>query len=61
MTATFTLTTTKATKTVTGTIEEAIAAAIELDHDLQPAFGVTVSDENGNTVAEIRDGQVETE
>lgn len=35
----------------------AIAAAIAMEAELQPAFGVTV-DMDGETVAEIRDGIV---
>jgi hypothetical protein len=40
-----------------GSLDEAIAKAVELEARLQPAFGVTVEDADGNTVAEIRDGK----
>lgn len=42
---------TKGTREVEGTLEDAIA----MEADLQPAYGVTV-DLDGETVAEIRDG-----
>lgn len=58
---TYKLITTKGTETVDGTFDEAVAAAIAMEDRLQPAFGVTVEDEDGETVAEIRDGVVTTE
>jgi hypothetical protein len=36
---------------------DAIAQAIEYDREFRPAYGVTVEDEHGDTVAEIRDGR----
>lgn len=50
---------TKGEQTVSGTQTEAIQAAIAMEQELQPAYGVTVEDEQGNTIAEIRDGAVE--
>lgn len=50
---------TKGTRTMTGSEREAIAAAIEMDDELQPAYGVTVESEDGDTIAEIRDGVIE--
>lgn len=49
---------TKGTRTITGTEHEAIQAAIAMESELQPSFGVTV-ELDGATVAEIRDGEVE--
>jgi hypothetical protein len=46
---------TKGTREVEGTQADAIAAAIAMEADLQPAYGVTV-EIDGETVAEIRDG-----
>jgi hypothetical protein len=48
----------KGTRTVTGTEQEAIQAAIAMEQELQPSFGVTV-ELHGSTVCEVRDGQVE--
>lgn len=55
---TYTLTSAKGHRTIAGTQAEAIAAAIEMDDELQPAYGVTIEDADGETVAEIRDGAV---
>lgn len=57
---TYTISSVKGSKAVSGTAEEAIAAAVEMERDTQPAFGVTV-DIDGETVAEVRDGVVERE
>jgi len=47
---------TKGTRTVEGTHDDAIRAAIKMERELMPLFGVSVEDEAGDTVAEIRDG-----
>ena len=52
---TYKLISTKGEREVEGTQEEAIAAAIAMDGELQPAYGVTV-ELDGETVAEIEDG-----
>jgi hypothetical protein len=57
--ATYRLISVKGTETYEGTREEAIAAAIDMEERLRPAFGVTVEDTAGETVAEIRGGVVE--
>jgi hypothetical protein len=54
----FKLISTKCTRTVDGTIWQAVAAAIQMDADLQPAMGVTVEDAAGNTVADVEDGEI---
>lgn len=46
---------TKGTREFFGTQDDAIKAAVAMEADLQPAFGVTV-DLDGETIAEIRDG-----
>lgn len=56
MTTTYNLISVKGDREFTGTREEAIAAAIAMEEELQPSFGVTVEDAAGETVAEIRDG-----
>jgi hypothetical protein len=55
----FKLISVKGTRTFEGTAEQAIAAAKAMDEELQPAYGVSVEDDNGDTVAEVRDGTVE--
>lgn len=52
---TYKLLSTKGDREVEGTRADAIAAAIAMEADLQPAYGVTV-EIDGETVAEIRDG-----
>lgn len=49
---------TKGTKTIDGSETDAIAAAKIMEESLQPAFGVTVEDAEGDTVAEVRNGEV---
>lgn len=39
------------------TRDEAIAEAVAMETELQPAYGVTV-DDDGVTIAEVRDGEV---
>jgi hypothetical protein len=58
---TYTLISTKGNRTVEGTETEAIAAAQAMHDELQPAYGVTVEDEDGETVAEIGTESEETE
>jgi hypothetical protein len=54
----YTLISAKGTATVKcDSLDGAIAKAVEMEARLQPAFGVTVEDADGNTVAEIRDGK----
>lgn len=48
----------KSEQHVDGTKAEAIQAAIMMEQTLQPTYGVTVEDAQGNTVAEIQDGAV---
>jgi len=55
---TYTLISVKGTRTMEGTETEAIAAAIAMEAELQPAFGVTV-ELDGETVAEICDGKLD--
>ena len=57
---TYTISSVKGGKTVSGSLEDAISAAVRMERDLQPALGVTV-DLDGETVAEVRDGNVEVE
>lgn len=52
---TYTINSIKGSRTIDGTQADAIAAAIAMEEELQPAFGVTV-ELDGETVAEIRDG-----
>jgi hypothetical protein len=59
MNTTFKLISTKGNQTITGTKADAITAAIAMENELQPSFGVTVEDECGETVAEVRDGWVD--
>lgn len=41
-----------------GSRDDAIKAAVAMEDELQPAFGVTVEDlDSGETIAEIRDGK----
>jgi hypothetical protein len=61
MSQTYRLISAKGTRTVEGTLEEAIAAAVRMEAELQPAYGVTVETAAGETVAEVRDGIVECE
>ena len=52
---TYTIICCKARATVTGTLAEAIKAARAMDAEFQPAFGVRVEDEAGETVAEVNE------
>ena len=52
---TYSLVSVKATRTFTGAEADAIAAAIAMEEELQPAFGVSVECD-GVPIAEIRDG-----
>lgn len=56
----FTLNSTKGTKIIDGSLEEAIRAAVQMDADLQPAYGVTVEDEDG-TIAQIDGREIESD
>ena len=51
--ATYRLISTKGTVEFVGTEAEAIAAAIEMQDELQAAFGISVENEDGKTIAEI--------
>lgn len=55
---TYRLISAKGTRTVDGEQADAVAAANAMDAELQPAYGVTVEDAAGNTVAEVIDGEV---
>jgi hypothetical protein len=58
----YTLISTKETRVIEAASEsDAIKAAIKMEQELQPAWGVTVEDSDGDTVAEIRDGKWECE
>lgn len=54
--STYRLISVKGTRAFTGNQAAAVQAAIAMEDELQPAYGVTVEDADGNTVAEIRDG-----
>lgn len=56
--STYKLISTKGEQTFAGNLHSAIQAAIQMEQQLQPAYGVTV-ELRGETVAEIRDGNVE--
>jgi len=45
----------------TGSLNEAIELAKQLDEEYQRAWGVTVEDEDGATVATVESGNVERE
>ena len=51
--STYKLISTKGTQEFVGTEAEAIEAARKMQDKLQAAFGVSVEDEDGNTVAEV--------
>ncbi len=55
---TYTLTAIGISRTITGTLADAIRLAIEIDREYQRAYGVTVTDEDGLTVANVDDGEV---
>lgn len=57
--ATYTLSAIGIERTFTGTLEEAIALARQLDAEFQRAYGVTITDASGNTIATVDDGQIE--
>lgn len=48
--STYTVTCVKARATITGSISDAIIAARAMSNDLQPAFGVSIEDDNGLVV-----------
>lgn len=52
---------TKGTESVDGSRADAIAAAIAMEDRLQPSYGITIEDEDGETVAEVRDGALVSE
>lgn len=54
----YTLTAIGVSRTITGTLEDAIRVAIEIDREFQRAYGVTVTDEDGLTIANVDDGEV---
>ena len=49
----------KGCRTIVATKREAIKAAIMMEEQLQPAFGVCVENESGSTVTTVKDGKVE--
>lgn len=53
---TYQLISVKGNRQFEGTKAEAIEAAIAMEEELQPAYGVTVEHADGTIVAEIRDG-----
>ena len=56
---TYKLISVKGTRQITGTKKDAIAAAIAMEEELRPSFGVTIEDNKGNTIAEVTDGKIE--
>ena len=56
MSEVFTLVSVKGTKKVIGTLADAIAAAIKLERQWRPAYGVEICNSGFETVADIRDG-----
>lgn len=48
----------KGRRELAGTLDAAIGAAHDMDTELQPAYGVTVEDSAGRTVAAVRDNAV---
>ena len=56
---TYMLISSKGSRMFRGTQAEAIDAAVEMEAELQPSFGVSVEDEDGETVADVRDGKVQ--
>ena len=48
--STYNVTCVKARATITGSIADAIMAAREMSDNLQPAFGVSIEDDNGLVV-----------
>lgn len=54
----YTLTAIGIRRTITGTLEDAIRLAIEIDREFQRAYGVTITDADGLTVATVDDGEV---
>lgn len=57
---TYTLTSVKSTEVFTGTLHDAIVRALEIDADLQPAYGVDVIDAAGDILLTVDDECVET-
>lgn len=57
---TYTLTAIGVSRTITSTLEDAIRLAIEIDREFQRAYGVTITDADGLTVATV-DGDEVTE
>jgi len=57
--ATYTLSAIGIERTVTGTLAEAIALAREIDAEYQRAYGVTIIDAGGNTIATVDEGRIE--
>lgn len=55
----YTLRSCKGCKTVDGDLATAIAAAKEMDAELQPAFGIDIDDAEGNHVATVEGDDVE--
>lgn len=55
---TYTLTAIGVSRTITGTLADAIRLAMEIDREYQRAYGVTVTDEDGLTIANVDDGEV---
>ena len=52
----YTLHSTKGQQQVDGTLAQAVVAALAMEAELQPAFGVTILDEDDDTLATIADG-----
>ena len=54
---TYRLVSTKGSRVVSGNLSAALAAAIEMEADLQPLFGITIENDRNTVVAEVRDGK----
>lgn len=49
----------KGTSMFRGSLMDAIDAAIAMEEELQPSYGITIEDSDGNTVAEVVDGAID--
>ena len=55
---TYTLVTVKGRREINGDLMAALDAALDMEEELQPAYGVTVT-RDGETIAEVRDGAID--
>ena len=54
----YTLTAIGVTRTVEGTLDDAIRIARQIDREYQRAYGVTISDSEGEVVATVEDDEI---